>query len=129
MSSEVERFSSGGRWEAAYGYSRAVRAGGFVFVAGCTGVDASGEVVPGGAAAQMRQACANVEAALALAGASLAQVVQTRMFVRDINLADEVGRVHGEIFGAFAPVSTMVEIAWLIDQRMLVEVEAVAFAS
>lgn len=124
----IERFSSGGRWEAAYGYSRAARAGGFVFVAGCTGVDASGAVVPGGAAAQMRQACANVEAALALAGASLADVVQTRMFVRDMGLADEVGRVHGEVFGAAAPVSAMVEIAGLIDRRMLVELEAVAFA-
>jgi len=124
----LERFSSGGRWEQAYGYSRAVRAGDFVFVAGCTGVDAQGELVGGGAYEQMEQACRNVEAALALAGARVDQVVQTRMYVRDINFADDVGRAHAEAFGAAPPVSAMVEIAWLIDQRMLVEVEATAFA-
>ena len=124
----VERFGSGGRWEEAVGYSRTVRAGGFVFVAGCTGVDGNGEVVGGGAYKQMVQACANVEAALRLAGATVADVVQTRMFVTDISRSEEIGRAHAETFGAAAPVSSMVEVARLMNRKMVVEIEAIAFA-
>lgn len=123
----IERFGSGGPWEKAVGYSRAVRAGGLVFVAGCTGVGADGEVVEGGARAQMRQACRNVEAALAQAGATPADVVQTRMYVTDIALWEDVGRAHAETFGAAPPVSAMVQVAGLIDPRLVVEVEAVAY--
>lgn len=122
----IERYGSGGSWERAVGYSRAVRAGQLVFVAGCTGV-VGGEVVDGGAYAQMRQACRNVEAALAQAGTTLSQLVQTRMYVTDITQWEEIGRAHAEAFGAAPPVSAMVQVAALIDPRMVVEVEAVAF--
>jgi enamine deaminase RidA (YjgF/YER057c/UK114 family) len=122
----VERFGSGGRWERAVGYSRTVRAGQLVFVAGCTGVGEDGEVVSDSAYEQMRQACRNVEAALAPAGASLADVVQTRIYVTDIRLWDAIGRAHAEVFGAAPPVATMVQVVRLIDPRMVVEVEAVA---
>ena len=123
----IERYGSGGRWEAAAGYSRAVRAGSLVFVAGCTAVGPDGELV-GGASAyeQMLQACRNVEAALTMAGATTAELVQTRMYVTDIARWEEVGRAHAEAFGAAPPASAMVEVQALIDPRMLVEVEAVA---
>jgi len=123
----IERFGSGGPWEKMVGYSRAVRAGGFVFVAGCTGLGDDGEVVEGGAHVQMRQACRNVEAALARAGATLADVVQTRIYVTDIGSWEEVGRAHAAVFGAAPPVSAMVQVAGLIGPRMVVEVEAVAY--
>jgi enamine deaminase RidA (YjgF/YER057c/UK114 family) len=125
----IERFSSGGPWEEAVGYSRAVRAGPFVFVAGCTGVGADGDVVEGGAYAQTRQACRNVEAALALAGATPAQVVQTRLYVTDIAQWADVGRAHAEAFGAAPPVAAMVQVSGFVDPRMVVEVEAVAFVA
>lgn len=125
----IERFGSGGRWEQVVGYSRTVRAGQLVFVAGCTGVGADGEVVSEDAYEQMRQACRNVEAALALAGATTADVVQTRMYVTDIGLWEAIVRGHAEAFGAAPPVASMVEVVRLIDPRMVVEVEAVASVS
>jgi enamine deaminase RidA (YjgF/YER057c/UK114 family) len=124
----IERFGSGGRWERAVGYSRTVRAGELVFVAGCTGVGADGEVSDS-AYDQMLQACRNVEAALALAGASVTDVVQTRIYVTDIRHWDAIGRGHAEVFGAAPPVATMVQVVRLIDPRMMVEVEAVASLS
>jgi enamine deaminase RidA (YjgF/YER057c/UK114 family) len=125
----IERFGSGAPWEEVVGYSRAVRAGPFVFVAGCTAV--SDGVLVGGddPYAQMTQACANVVAALAQAGASAADVVQTRMFVTDVSRWEAIARAHAEAFGAAPPVSAMLEVSGLIDPRMLVEVEAVAFVS
>ena len=123
----VERFGSGGRWEQAVGYSRAVRAGQFVFVAGCTGVQADGELVAGGAYEQTQQACRNVVAALERAGATPADVVRTRLYVTDIEHWEQVGRAHAEVFGAAPPAASMVEVSRLIAPRMLVEVEAVAF--
>lgn len=124
----IERFGSGGPYESAVGYSRTVRAGDFVYVAGCTALGADGQIVGGADAhAQARQACANVVAALGLAGADACQLVQTRIYVTDISRADEVGRAHAEAFGAAPPVAVMVEVAGLIDPRMLVEIEAVAF--
>lgn len=125
----IERLGSGGRWERAVGYSRAVRAGPLVFVAGCTGLRPGGELVPGGAYEQTRQACANVVAALGKAGATAADVVQTRIYVTDIGRWEEIGRAHAEAFGATPPVSAMVQVAALIDPRMLVEVEAVAYVA
>lgn len=123
----IERFESGGRWEAAVGYSRAVRAGPLVFVAGCTAAGPAGEVLGGESAyEQARHACAAVAGALERAGASLADVVQTRMYVTDIERWEEVGRAHAETFGAAPPVSAMVQVARLIDPRLLVEVEAIA---
>ncbi len=124
----IERHGSGGPWETRIGYSRAVRAGPLVFVAGCTATGPDGEI-RGGASAyeQALAACRNVEAALAMAGATPADVVQTRMFVTDISRAQDAGRAHAEVFGAAPPVSAMLEVAALIDPRMLVEIEAVAY--
>jgi enamine deaminase RidA (YjgF/YER057c/UK114 family) len=125
----IERFGSGGPWEEAVGYARAVRAGGFVFVAGCTGVGSDGEVVSDDPYEQMTQACANVLAALAQAGAAAEHVVRTRMYVTDISAWEAIGRAHAEAFGAAPPASAMVGVAALNAPRMLVEVEATAFVS
>jgi enamine deaminase RidA (YjgF/YER057c/UK114 family) len=123
----IERYASGGPWEAGFGYSRAVRAGDLVLVAGTTAIDEDGVVRGvGDAGAQTAFALDKVAAAVAQAGARMEQVVQTRMFVTDITRAEEIGRAHGERFGAHPPVSTMVQVAALIDPRMLVEIEAVA---
>ena len=128
MPEGIQRFGSGGPWESAYGYSRAVRCGDVVHVAGTTAISEDGVVLsPGDAAGQVHIAIDAIEAALALAGARLDQVVRTRMFVIDIARADEIGRAHGERFGAHPPVSTMVQVAALLDPRMLVEIEAVAY--
>jgi enamine deaminase RidA (YjgF/YER057c/UK114 family) len=129
MPEAIQRFSSGGPWEAAYGYSRAIRCGDFVLVAGTSATSEDGVVLAlGDAAGQVHAALDAIERALGLAGARLDQVVRTRMFVTDISRADEIGRAHGERFGASAPVTTMVQVAALIDPRMLVEIEAVAYA-
>jgi enamine deaminase RidA (YjgF/YER057c/UK114 family) len=123
----TRRIGTGTPWEPVAGYSRAVAAGDFVFVAGCTSV-VDGEVVhEGDPAAQTRQAIANVSAALERLGASLADVVRTRMFVTDITRWQEYGRAHGAAFGQVRPATTMVQVAALIDPRMLVEVEADAY--
>ena len=123
----TRRIGSGGTWEQAVGYSRAVAAGDFVFVSGCTSVDGTRLVHEGDAQAQAGQAIANVAAALTGLGAGLADVVSTRMFVTDISRWAEYGKAHGAAFGGIAPAATMVEVQALIDPRMLVEVEAVAY--
>lgn len=126
----IERFSSGAPWEPIAGYSRTVRAADRVLVAGTTATLPDGEIAGlGDAGAQTRQAIVNVEAALALAGATLADVVRTRIYVTDISLWEDVARAHGEAFGAHPPVTTMVQVAALIDPRMLVEIEAEAVAA
>ena len=123
----TRRVSSGTPWEPVAGYSRAVAAGDFVFVAGCTSV-VDGEVVhEGDPAAQTTQAIANVAQALEQLGAGLADVVRTRMFVTDISRWEEYGRAHGAAFGDVLPATSMIEVAALIDPRMLIEVEAVAY--
>ena len=124
----IERFTSGGPWEAGFGYARAVRAGDLLLVAGTTAIDEDGVVRGvGDAGAQAAFALDEIAAALEGAGARLDQVVLTRMYVTDISRADEIGRVHGERFGAHPPVSAMVQVAALIDPRMLVEIEAMAY--
>jgi enamine deaminase RidA (YjgF/YER057c/UK114 family) len=121
------RFSSGTVWEPAVGYSRAVAAGDFAFVSGCTSVDGARVVHPGDAYAQARQAISNAGQALAGLGASLADVVQTRMFVTDIGRWEEFGRAHGEAFGAVRPAATMVQVAALIEPALLFEIEVTAY--
>jgi enamine deaminase RidA (YjgF/YER057c/UK114 family) len=124
----LERFGSGGPWESSFGYSRAVRCGDFVLVAGTTAISEDGVVLsPGDAGGQVHAIVDAIERALASAGARLDQVAQTRMFVTDISRAEEIGRAHGERFGAHPPVATMVQVAALVDPRMLVEIEALAY--
>jgi enamine deaminase RidA (YjgF/YER057c/UK114 family) len=124
----MERHGSGGPWEASVGYSRVVRSGPIVEVAGCTAVDAAGNIV-GGASVydQGRQAFANVLAALEMVGATAQHVTRTRMFITDISRWEELGRAHGEVFGDVRPVTAMYGISGLLDPRMLVEVEATAY--
>lgn len=120
--------SSGAPWEAIVGYSRAVCIDRHVYVAGTTATDANGQVVgKGDAARQTRFAIEKIEAALLQVGASLNDVVRTRLFVTDIANWEAVGRVHGEFFGKIRPASTMVEVSRLIDAEHLVEIEVDAY--
>lgn len=123
----TRRIASGVPWEPIVGYSRAVAAGDHVWVTGCTSLRDGQVVHEGDAYAQTRQAIGNVEWALEQAGATLADVVRTRIFVTDISRWQEYGRAHGEAFADTMPATSMVEVSALIDPRMLVEVEAVAY--
>ncbi len=124
-----QNISSGTPWEALAGYSRAVRVGQQVYVSGTTASDASGAVQhPGDAAGQARYVLNKIAAALAEAGATLEDVVRTRIFVRNLADWEAVARVHGEVFGAIRPANTLVR-AEMIEPEMLVEIEAVAIVT
>jgi len=129
MPSDIQRFASASPFEPVVGYSRSVRAGPFVFVSGTTGT-VQGELTGrGDLHAQARQALLNVVAALEQASARPEDVVQTRMYVSDIGRWEEAARAHAEVFGEIRPVTSMVEVAALIDPEMLFEVEAVAYVA
>lgn len=124
---ERERVSSGTEWEGQVGYSRAVRVGDRVLVAGTTATDDDGEVVaPGDPRAQTEQALENVADALSAAGAALEDVVRTRLYVTDADDWAVVGEVHGEYFDETRPAATLVEVSRLIGPEMVVEIEAEA---
>jgi enamine deaminase RidA (YjgF/YER057c/UK114 family) len=127
--SERTLVSSDAPTEKSFGYSRAVRVGNFISVAGTTAMTPAGAVGGSDTAEQTRECLRRIEAALVEAGAGLRDVIRTRVFVTDIGAWQEVGRVHRELFSDILPASTIVEVSRLFDPRLQVEIEADAIAS
>jgi enamine deaminase RidA (YjgF/YER057c/UK114 family) len=125
----IERRGSGGPWEETFGYSRVVKAGPLVLVAGCTSTVGGVVVHVGDPAAQAKQCFQIALDAMAGVGASISDVVRTRMYVVNPAHVDAIGHAHGEVFGAVKPVATMIMVAALIDPEHLVEVEVEAYLS
>src|SRR5205085_880454 len=120
-----ERISSGTKWESIVGYSRAVKVGNRIYVTGTTATGEDGEIVGiDNPYEQAKQCLRNIEKALQRLGAGIEHVVRTRMFVTDISRWEEYGRAHGEVFREILPATAVVEVKALIDQRMLIEIEA-----
>ena len=124
MKDERRRVEAGTIWGPTVGYSRAVRVGRSIHVAGTTGLQPDGTPAPGGMYGQSKQALLNIVAALRQLGAGPEHVVRTRIFVTDISQWEAAGRAHGELFADIRPASTMVEITRLIDPALVVEIEA-----
>jgi enamine deaminase RidA (YjgF/YER057c/UK114 family) len=118
-----ENFATGSKWEPIIGYSRAVKIGNQIAVSGTTGSDADGNLADN-VYEQTRQTLQNIETALAKAGASMKDVVRTRMYMANISEWEQAGKAHGEFFGEIRPATTMVEVSRLIDPKMLIEIEA-----
>ena len=121
---EREKYSSNAKWEKIVGYSRAVKVGSRIYVTGTTATGENSEIVGiGDAYLQTVQVIKNIERALKALGATLENVVRTRMFVTDISRWEEYGKAHGEFFREIMPATTMVEVSGLIDVEMLIEIE------
>lgn len=123
-----QTISSGAPWESIVGYSRAVKVGNYVHVAGTTSVDKDGKVVgKDDPYSQTKQILKIIEAALAEAGATMKDVVRSRIFITDVSQWEAVGRAHGEVFGEIRPAATMVEVKALINPELMVEIEVDAY--